>query len=96
MFAFNERAIRAYRKAGFNVEGRAREAIWRDGRFWDELSMSILENEWRASRSGRRGPIGLAGAAGEGVADDELRAADDAPRTGDSREPRVDAARPGR
>jgi RimJ/RimL family protein N-acetyltransferase len=48
VFAFNERAIRSYRKVGFVVEGRAREAIFRDGRFWDEIEMSILEPEWRA------------------------------------------------
>jgi RimJ/RimL family protein N-acetyltransferase len=51
VFAFNERAIRSYRKVGFVVEGRAREAIFRDGRFWDEISMSILEPEWRALHS---------------------------------------------
>ena len=50
MFAFNERAVRSYRKSGFDVEGRAREAIWRNGRFWDEISMSILETEWRELR----------------------------------------------
>lgn len=50
VFAFNERAIRAYRRVGFVEEGRAREAIWRDGSFWDEIQMSILEREWRASR----------------------------------------------
>src|SRR5919107_1358942 len=43
VFSFNERAIRSYEKAGFRVEGRAREAIWRKGRFWDEISMSVLE-----------------------------------------------------
>jgi len=51
VFSFNERAIRSYEKAGFVVEGRAREAIWRGGRFWDEISMSVLEQEWRATRS---------------------------------------------
>jgi RimJ/RimL family protein N-acetyltransferase len=51
VFSFNERAIRAYRSCGFVVEGRAREAIWRDGRWWDEMSMSILESDWRARRS---------------------------------------------
>ena len=50
VFAFNERAIRAYRKVGFVVEGRAREAIWRDGRFHDEIQMSVLEDEWRTIR----------------------------------------------
>jgi RimJ/RimL family protein N-acetyltransferase len=52
VFAFNERAIRSYRKVGFVVEGRAREAIWRDGRFWDEIHMSILEEDWRELRRG--------------------------------------------
>jgi RimJ/RimL family protein N-acetyltransferase len=50
VFEFNERAIRSYRRCGFVVEGRAREAIWREGRWWDELTMSILEPEWRARR----------------------------------------------
>ncbi len=50
VFAFNERAIRAYLRVGFVTEGRAREAIWRDGRWWDELHMSVLEPEWRSSR----------------------------------------------
>jgi RimJ/RimL family protein N-acetyltransferase len=50
VFAFNERAIRAYRRVGFVGEGRSREAIWRDGRWWDEIHMSVLEPEWRARR----------------------------------------------
>jgi RimJ/RimL family protein N-acetyltransferase len=48
VFEFNERAIRSYRACGFVVEGRAREAIWRDGRWWDEITMSILDSEWVA------------------------------------------------
>jgi len=51
VFEFNERAIRAYRRCGFVVEGRARESIWRDGRWWDELAMSVLESDWRRLRS---------------------------------------------
>jgi len=51
VFEFNERAIHAYIASGFSIEGRAREAIWRDGRWWDELSMSILEPEWRRRRA---------------------------------------------
>ncbi len=35
---------------GFVDEGRAREAIWRDGKWWDEIHMSVLEPEWRAHR----------------------------------------------
>ncbi len=48
VFAFNERAIRSYQAVGFVMEGRAREAIWREGRWWDEISMSILDSDWTA------------------------------------------------
>jgi RimJ/RimL family protein N-acetyltransferase len=58
VFTFNERALRSYRKVGFVVEGRARDAIHRDGRYWDEVSMSILEPEWRAIREAAgAGPV---------------------------------------
>ena len=50
VFSFNERAIRSYEKAGFRIEGHDREAIARDGRRWDELTMGILAHEWRARR----------------------------------------------
>jgi RimJ/RimL family protein N-acetyltransferase len=59
VFAFNERAVRSYRSVGFVVEGRAREAIWREGRWWDEISMSILDSEW-ATLNGRDVPDGAA------------------------------------
>ena len=51
VFEFNERAIRAYRRCGFVVEGRSRESIRRDGRWWDELAMSVLESDWRRMRA---------------------------------------------
>jgi RimJ/RimL family protein N-acetyltransferase len=63
VFAFNERAIRAYRKVGFREEGRLREAIWRDGRYWDELQMGILADEWRAGTDTQAEPGGVASAA---------------------------------
>lgn len=50
VFSFNERAIASYRKSGFVVEGTIRQAIWRDGRFWDEHQMGILADEWRTLR----------------------------------------------
>lgn len=64
VFAFNERAIRSYEKAGFRVEGRLREAIARDGRFWDEIQMGVLREEWMAEREAR-GAAGATWAAGE-------------------------------
>lgn len=57
VFSFNERAIRSYRKAGFRLEGRAREAILRGGERFDELTMGILAPEWLAGRgAGSLGP----------------------------------------
>jgi RimJ/RimL family protein N-acetyltransferase len=54
VFEFNERAIRAYEKAGFREEGRSREAILREGRYWDELQMGILRDEWLEQRRRER------------------------------------------
>jgi len=66
VFSFNERAIRSYRSCGFVVEGRAREAIWRDGRWWDEVSMSVLHSDWAAMRDGSEaGPEASADATDE-------------------------------
>lgn len=61
VFEFNERAIRAYRRCGFVVEGRSRESIFRDGRWWDEIAMSVLESDWKRSRTA--GATQTAGAA---------------------------------
>jgi RimJ/RimL family protein N-acetyltransferase len=52
VFSFNERAIRSYQKSGFHVEGRAREAIVRNGERFDELTMGILAREWRTRHDG--------------------------------------------
>jgi hypothetical protein len=50
------------------VEGRSREAIWRDGTWWDELHMSVLEPEWRAARWQARA---VAEGRAEGIGDAE-------------------------
>jgi RimJ/RimL family protein N-acetyltransferase len=52
VFSFNERAIRSYRKSGFQLEGRAREAIVRGGERFDEFTMSVLAQEWLARQDG--------------------------------------------
>jgi RimJ/RimL family protein N-acetyltransferase len=44
----NVRGIRAYEKCGFKHEGRMREAIFRKGRYYDELRMGILCHEFNA------------------------------------------------
>jgi RimJ/RimL family protein N-acetyltransferase len=56
VFEFNDRARRSYEKVGFRVEGRLRQAIARDGRWWDELQMGILADEWRSHADQRSRP----------------------------------------
>jgi RimJ/RimL family protein N-acetyltransferase len=48
---FNQAGIRAYEKAGFVVEGRRREKVLHDGHWYDEVLMSVLEQEWAGSRA---------------------------------------------
>jgi RimJ/RimL family protein N-acetyltransferase len=62
VFEFNERAIHAYKRCGFVIEGRSRESIWRDGRWWDELAMSLLESDWRRMQAQRPAAPTQAGA----------------------------------
>lgn len=38
--------IRAYEKAGFQLEGRLRQACFRDGKYHDKLVMSILREDF--------------------------------------------------
>ncbi len=66
VFEFNTRAIRAYEKVGFQVEGRSREAVWRDGVFWDEIHMGILASEWRARHAGGGAASGTTASDGAG------------------------------
>ena len=47
VFATNERGIRAYRRAGFRVAGRLRQAKWRGGRAYDLLLMDCLATEFQ-------------------------------------------------
>ena len=48
VYQTNPRAIRAYEKAGFVAEGWLREAIYRNGKYFNVLLMSILRSEWEA------------------------------------------------
>lgn len=45
---YNHRAIRAYENVGFVREGLHRQDIYKDGRFFDVVRMSILASEFRA------------------------------------------------
>lgn len=50
VMGFNTAAIRLYERKGFQHDGRLREAIWREGRYWDEHVMSLLRREWTPPR----------------------------------------------
>ncbi len=46
----NKAAIRSYTKLGYKVEGRMREACFRDNKYHDKIVMSILKHEWHNKR----------------------------------------------
>lgn len=57
VFSYNGRAIRAYEKAGFRIEGRLRDAILREGRYFDEVQMGVLAEDWLDSQYAELGSI---------------------------------------
>jgi RimJ/RimL family protein N-acetyltransferase len=58
VFEYNQRGVRSYEKAGFRIEGRAREYLYREGRRWDLINMGILREEWQADVGGKNDDIG--------------------------------------
>lgn len=46
VFEFNEPAINTYLNLGFNDEGRMRQAVQREGVWYDAIMMSLLYSEW--------------------------------------------------
>ena len=46
VYEFNKRAIRCYEKCGFKKEGTLRKEIFKDGKYYDQYIMSILEEEY--------------------------------------------------
>jgi [ribosomal protein S5]-alanine N-acetyltransferase len=52
VFADHEPAVRLYERVGFQVEGRLRGAILREGRQHDQLIMGILAEEFREAERG--------------------------------------------
>lgn len=47
--AYNEGALRLFRKFGFMEESRRRNALYRDGKFWDVIGFGLLNAEWYES-----------------------------------------------
>jgi RimJ/RimL family protein N-acetyltransferase len=46
VFENNRGAIRSYEKAGFQNEGRLRQAEFQEGKYWDVRLMSVLRSDW--------------------------------------------------
>ena len=44
---WNEGALRLYQRLGFVLESRERERWWQHGRWWDDLGLGMLEEEWK-------------------------------------------------
>ncbi len=47
VYDFNERSIAMQKKVGFQIEGRRRKAIFKGGRYVDEIILGILREEWK-------------------------------------------------
>ena len=48
---YNDAARHLYERQGMKVEGRYRDAIFREGRYHDYVLMSLLEEEYRGARA---------------------------------------------
>lgn len=51
VWAYNERALRTFYRAGFREEGRERQAGFHDGQFHDRIIMGLLASEYFGPRS---------------------------------------------
>ena len=46
-FEYNKGAVKLYERLGFVPEGRKRDFLWFEGRYWDLIMLGMLEGEWR-------------------------------------------------
>jgi len=56
VLAYNRRAIRAYEKCGFRIEGRERETAFVNGHWHDDVIMGLLDHEFAAPNAGLAQP----------------------------------------
>ena len=56
VLADNSRAIAAYTRCGFVVEGRLRRTLLRNGVWHDDLTMAILKPHWASQQAGTQTP----------------------------------------
>jgi RimJ/RimL family protein N-acetyltransferase len=46
VIAFNERSLRYSLHCGYKIEGRRREHIFKQGKFWDQVDLGVFRSEW--------------------------------------------------
>lgn len=46
VFSFNERAIKLYENLGFDIEGKLKEQLYRDGKWHDIIFMGLLKRNY--------------------------------------------------
>ncbi|MBI4789814.1 MAG: UDP-4-amino-4,6-dideoxy-N-acetyl-beta-L-altrosamine N-acetyltransferase [Chloroflexi bacterium] len=51
VLAFNEPVVEMHKKFGFQVEGKFRSHIWKDGQFVDVFSLGIMRREWESEQA---------------------------------------------
>ena len=47
VYDFNDRSLGMHEKIGFQVEGRRRQAIFKNNRYADEVLLGLLKDEWK-------------------------------------------------
>ncbi len=47
VYDHNRRGIRVYEKVGFREEGILRQAVFREGRYCDVITMALLRQDWK-------------------------------------------------
>jgi RimJ/RimL family protein N-acetyltransferase len=47
VYGLNQIGQHLYSKMGFNEEGRGREEVYRNGQYWDVITMGLFRNNWQ-------------------------------------------------
>ncbi|KAJ5266292.1 hypothetical protein N7497_009675 [Penicillium chrysogenum] len=50
VFGWNTGIVEMYKSAGFFEEGKRRECLFKDDKWWDEVHLGILKEEWQLIR----------------------------------------------
>lgn len=46
VWEFNERSVKYSLRCGYKIEGQLRQVLYRDGKYWDEIILGVLRDEW--------------------------------------------------